>query len=40
MIYWLMTDQNITEWESCGGRGVLFKNSISTNQELLKIIAE
>lgn len=32
--------ENITEWESCGGRGVLFKNSISTNQELLKIIAE
>lgn len=32
--------ENITEWESCGGRGLLFKNSTSAKQELLNMIAE
>ncbi|MEE1029925.1 MAG: hypothetical protein UIC65_02790 [Alphaproteobacteria bacterium] len=26
--------ENITEWESCGGRGLLFVNSVDTKQEL------
>ncbi len=32
--------ENIKEWESCGGRGILFINSISAKQELLNMIAE
>ena len=29
--------ENITEWESCGGHGLLFVNSVDTKQELLNI---